>query len=345
MSSRRYGSLVVGMVMYALCTPASAQFPAPGAHDNAPGVGAGQAGSELYAGESDDVGPQVTLSAKPAGVHIEVSGDTQYYHTSNMFLSEDSPNPNVREQGSDVLLATVDLAVAPDQTVLGEGEFQPRLGYRQQWYSFSRKNDALFLPPGTSRSLDFYAQTLFMEARYRYHRQWLFAGGVDWTELSMTHGNSNFYSEVVPRWSVQRLFTLDETKLIVAGYQGAYHATTADSQSSFDPSDLNDRIDQSLFVNYTQSITPKLFVQPYYQYKYTRYMHYFVNFSEASRHDNLHTVGATLSYYFIPEISVRAFASYELNDSSAQENPFFPGLIYDYKKLDAGIGLNLKYRF
>lgn len=342
MSSRSYGGLIVGMAICALCAPVAAQFPVTGVHDGKPGMGAGQVGGELYAGESDDIGPQVALATPPARVHVEVSGDMQLYHTSNMFLTEDSSNPNVIEQGSEVLLTSVDLAVAPDPVALGEGDFQPRLGYRQQWYVFSHKADPFSVPFGTSRNLDFYAQTLFMESRYRYHGHWLFAGGVDWTRLSFAHGDSNFYSEVVPRWSVQRRFALDDARLFVVGYQGAYHATTAESQSG-EPSARNDRIDQGLFVNYTQSITPKLFVQPYYQYKYTRFPHAYVNFSETSRHDNLHTVGATVSYYFVPEISLRAFANYDVNDSSAEE--FSYAQIYDYKKLDAGLGLNMNYRF
>ncbi len=50
-----------------------------------------------------------------------------------------------------------------------------------------------------------------------------------------------------------------------------------------------------------------------------------------------------MTYYFLPEISVRGFASYDVNDSTARDDSIGP--VYDYKKLDAGVGFNVNYRF
>lgn len=336
-------SLFVGILMCALCAPAVAQPPSTNMMNNTPEAGK-QVVDELYAGESDDVGPQITLSAKPSGMHLEASGDVQYYHTSNLFLYEDPTNPGINKRSAGVQLATIDLAVTPNQSVLIEGDFQPRFGFRQQWYSFSRERDPALLPPGASRSLDFYTQTLFVEGRYRYDQQWIFSGGVEQTQLSMTKGENNIYSEIVPRWSAQRQIKLDNTRFLVMGYQGAYHATTV--KGAVPPLDnVNDRIDHGLFVNYTRAITPQFFVKPYFQYKHTRYSHYIGAFGELSRHEDVHTFGLTGSYYFTPQVSLRAFASYEKNDSSAQGSPGAPGLVYDYQKVDAGIGLNVSHRF
>ncbi len=311
--------------------------------ENAPAVGGTAPVPELYAGENDDVGPQVALAEKPSRLHLEAMLDSQYYHTSNLFLTEDAPSYGLKVKGSDVLLTSVELAGATDPVVMGEGEFQPRFGYRQQWYDFNY-SDPNNYPYPDSNDLDFYAQTLFMEARYRYRKQWIFEGGFDWTQLSFTTGNSDFYSEVVPHLGVRRLISLDDTRVITAGYQLDYHATDAEQPYSNMPTNINDRTSHSVFVNYTQSFTPKLILQPYYRFKFTDYSH-FTDFGgqPLPRKDYLNTMGASLTYYILPEISVRGFASYDVNDSTADDNRI--GRVVDYKKLDAGVGVNLNYRF
>ncbi len=338
-------TLILGLLSACLCAPGGAQSAAYDMHDAAPGTGGAQQVPELYPGESDDVGPQVVVTAKPARLHLETMLDSQYYHTSNLFLTEDDPPFGPKVKGSEVLLSTVELAGSTDPVVMGEGEFQPRFGYRQQWYDFNLSDPSAF-PPYDANDLDFYAQTLFMEARYRYRKLWIFDGGFDWTQLSYTSGNSDFYSEVVPHFGVRRLIPLDDSRVITAGYQGAFYATNADTPLFTNiSSNVNDRVSHGVFVNYTQSITPKLIVQPYYRFKFTDYSHFENTFSQPNaRKDYLHSVGATLYYYILPEISVRGFVNYDVNDSTADES-CCNGPVYDYKKLDAGVGINLNYRF
>ena len=318
------------------------QADAPAAHSTA-------SVAELYPGEADDVGPQVALAIPPSRVHLELTADSQYYHTSNLFLTEEDPNFGLRRESARVLLNTVEVAVAPDPVLLGSGEFQPRAGYRQQWYNFHLKNSGSF-PALDARDVNFSAQTAFMEARYRYNKQWIFDGGVDFTRLLYAHKGrfheeGEFYSELMPRWGVRRVFTLDDTRAVTAGYEGAYHVSAAD-QLVFPniPTNVNDRWDSNLFVNYTQAITPKFIIEPAYRFKQTDYTHFADSFGPTGRHDRLHSVGATVYYYFIPEISARAFANYEIKDSTARDQGN-PGPVYDYKKLDTGIALNLNYKF
>ncbi len=275
MTQRIRNTLICSALTVVLSVAPAAQAGIFDVQDNAPAVGGAPAPvPELYTGESDDVGPQVALAPKPARLHLETMLDSQYYHTSNMFLTEDSPSYNIKVKGSEVLLTSVELAGATDPVVMGEGEFQPRFGYRQQWYDFNITNSTN--PPYyDANDLDFYVQTLFMEARYRYRKQWIFDGGFDWNQLSYTTGDSDFYSEVVPHWGARRVIPLDDTRVITLGYQGAYHATnTAPPLYTYVPSNVNDRVDHSVYVNYTQSITPKLIVQPYYRFKFTDYMHF-----------------------------------------------------------------------
>jgi len=333
-------TLVCCVLTASLCTTPLVHGGIYDIQENAPAVGGAAPVPELYVGESDDVGPQVALEEKPARLHLEAMLDSQYYHTSNLFLTEDAPSYGLEEKGSEVLLTSVELAGATDPVAMGEGDFQPRFGYRHQWYDFNSSEESSF-PRYDSNDFDFYVQTLFMEARYRYRKQWIFEGGFDWTQLSYTTGNSDFYSEVVPHLGVRRLIPLDDTRVITAGYQLDYHATDAEPPYSGIPSNINDRTSHGVFVNYTQSFTPQLILQPYYRFQFTDYSHY-ASFVPVSRTDYLHTVGASLTYYFLPEISVRGFASYDVNDSTAKDNI---GPVYDYKKLDAGIGANLNYRF
>ena len=42
---------------------------------------------ELFAGESDDVGPQSVLKMKPRRTLFEASADAQYFYSDNMFLA------------------------------------------------------------------------------------------------------------------------------------------------------------------------------------------------------------------------------------------------------------------
>lgn len=326
----------------------TAQAAAMDTQADAPAAHGATTVTELYPGEADDVGPQVALAVPARRVHLEVMADSQYYHTSNFFLTEDSSNTGLGREKARVLLNTVEVAAVTDPSLLGGGEFQPRAGYRQQWFTVHLAPSDLFSVL-SARDVNFVAQTAFMEARYRYHKQWIFDGGVDFTRLlypdkSSFHERGEFYSELQPRWGVRRIFTLDDTRAVTVAYQGAYHATAADQVFPNVPNNVNDRWDSNLVVNYTQAITPKFIVEPSYHFKQTDYTNFADGYGSTGRHDRLHSLGASVYYYFLPEISARAFASYEIKDSTAPDRGIYAGL-YDYKKFDAGVALNLDYRF
>ena len=294
----------------------------------------GGSAPELYPGESSDVGPQSILKYKPRRTWVEAMADAQYFYTDNMFLNEDD------KEVADVLVGTAQVALAPAAYDLGGGRLAPRIGYRHQWFMFGLAKDSQItvydfgmgaLRQTDLSEFDFNAQTVFTDGRWK-RENWTIEAGFAFTRLMDTSNYDQFYRELVPRWGVQRLFPLDEMKAFSIGYEGNYRFADTDlPPPSFD-SDFNSRTDHSLVAAYTHALCKNAIVQPYYRFKYTR-------FTEGDhRDDYLHSFGLALHCFFTPQISLRAFTGYDLLESS---NPGVP----DYKRLDAGGGLNLTFRF
>ncbi|MBI3851101.1 MAG: hypothetical protein HY298_12615 [Verrucomicrobia bacterium] len=280
---------------------------------------------ELYPGETDDVGPQSIVQLRPRKTLFEVVADIQYFYTDNMFLEEGSG----RRLDTGVLVSTVEVALAPSPYEMFGGMFAPRLGYRHQWYDFGldgNKVEPFGIPLDR---FDFNAQTVFVEEQYRCCENWIAEVGVDATRLMSQSDYREFYKELVPHWGLRQLFPFCETTVLSLGYEGTYRFTSADAVAA---SDLNDRTDHILLASCTHFVTPKLIAQPYYRFKYTHFT------GGVPREDFLNSVGLTLQYAFTRQFSARVFVDYSLKESS---NPAVP----DYRKLDAGAGLNLSLRF
>jgi hypothetical protein len=294
----------------------------------------GETAPELFPGESDDAGPQSILRYRPRPTHFEAMGDAQYFYTDNMFLAEHG------KESADVLVGTVQFALAPTPYELGGGRFAPRIGYRHQWYSFGALSDKEvtvfdFSSSTSQRSqldaFDFNAQTVFTDARWTFGN-WVAGAGFDFTRLLDSSDYNQFYREYVPRWSLLRLFPVSETKTLSLGYEGAYRLTDADLPPPGIARDFNDRTDHSLVAAYTQAICRNALVQPYYRFRYTRFT------VGGDRNDYLHSFGVALYCLLTPQINLRAFVGYDIMETSSPS-------VQDYKKLDAGGGLNLTVRF
>jgi len=289
---------------------------------------------ELYPGESSDVGPQSVLKFKPHKTYVQAMADAQYFYTDNLFLNEQG------RQESDVLVSTAQIALAPTPYDLGGGKLAPRLGYRHQWYDFGLASNTRLtvfdLQTQTFRSarlneFDFNAQTIFIDGRWK-RENWTIEAGFDFARLMNTADYDQFYREFAPRWGVQRLFPLNETKAFSVGYEGDYRfADTALPPVTFNE-DFNSRTDHSLFIAYTHTLCKHAVVQPFYRFKYTHFT------AGENRDDYLNSFGLALHCFFTPQISVRAFAGYDIMNTSGS-------LAQDYNRLDAGGGANLSVRF
>jgi len=295
---------------------------------------AGESAPELYPGENADVGPQSVVVFKPRKTCFEGWADAQYFHTDNMFLNEHD------KHGADVLVSAAQFALAPSPYELAGGKFAPRLGYRHEWYNFGLVSDkqvqaydfqAQSLRQVRLNEFDFNAQTGFIDGRWM-RNDWIVETGFHYQRLLTWPHFDQFYREAVPRWGARRIFRLDPTKALTIGYDGDYRFTgTALPPPSFNH-DFNDRTDHSLSVAYTQSLCQPATVQPYYRFQYTHFTR------GENRNDYLHSFGIALYCSITSQIGLRAFVGYDIMDTNSQ-------LAQDYKKLDAGGGLNLTIRF
>ena len=283
----------------------------------------------LVPDEMTDVGPQSVLKLKPRRQLLEASADLQYFYTDNALFTEHD------RKGSDVLVGTVEAALDPTPYALGNGYFSPRLGFQQQWYNYGLADQASFqtydynthtLAAKPLGALDFNAQTIFMDAAWRW-RNWIFTAGTDYRRLMDSTEYSQFYSELVPRWSAERLITLGENTSLALSYQGTYRVTdTSQTAPGLDSSGYN-RTDQSLMAAGAWKLCPRLILQPYYRFEFSHY-------TGIHRDDALNSCGLVLVCPLSRQVSVRAFVSYDhLNTDGAYAQ--------SYDNLSAGGGLNL----
>ena len=182
----------------------------------------------LYGSETSDVGPQSVVQTKPRRTWIEAYGDEQYFYTDNMFLADQN------KQGADVLVSTIQAALAPTPFQIGDGQLAPRLGYQQQWFNYdlARSDTAQVFNVNTGTfqtvgldTFDFNVSTVFGDLTWR-EQNWLLTLGSDFRQLLDSGSYDEFYREYVPRWSVMRQFPLTKNTGISLGYQGDYRVTS-----------------------------------------------------------------------------------------------------------------------
>ena len=294
----------------------------------------GEVAPDLFAGESRDVGPQTILKFKPRKAYFEAMADVQYFYTDNMFLAAND------QQSADVLVSTVQFALAPTPYGLGDGQFAPRLGFRQEWWDFGLASDkeilvydfaTASLRPAPLNEFNFNVQTVFADGQWR-RGNWIFEAGVDFQRLLDAEHDDQFYQEAVPRWGVQRLFPLGERSTLVLGYAGDYRFTDTDLPPPTFGHDFNNRTDHSVFLTYTLAVCRNALVQPYYRYQYTHFT------AGEKRDDNLNSFGLALYCYFTSYISARAFVGYDIMNTTS-------ALVPDYNQFDGGGGVNVTIRF
>jgi hypothetical protein len=282
---------------------------------------------ELYPGENIDVGPQYILKMLPRRTWVEVWLDSQAFYTGNALLVPSSPNGS--PQSGEVLVNTAQFSIAPTAFDFGSGKLSPMVGARSQWYNYSLNS-----PP----NLDFEAQTAFVAAKYVYDEQWVVAGEVDYTRLLTQSAYGQFYREVVPNLTVQRMVPLNDDLIFAATWLTAYHFTGVSTLpiAGAPPADINDRLDNILTFSLSYRASPKFVIQPYYSLEYTYYSNDPFNPGK-SRNDLLNSFGLSFSYYFKPDLALRAFISGDVrssNDSAAS-----------YENFNAGLDLSLVLRF
>jgi hypothetical protein len=288
----------------------------------------------LYSEEDADVGPQSVLR-KRKNTWFRMSADAQLFYTDNMNYREQDEAR--REAG--VAVSTLEAALTSPSCITRFASYRGELGYRHQFFNYlggNGRDDFNF--DSSTAFADMIAQT----------KHYQFRAGFDYTRLlgfeSLRMDDyCDFYTEYVPRWSVQRNIRVCDRSMVSLAYLGSYHFTDEKAPVIFSPSPIDPNLLDSLFPSdrserwehtflaaYSVALPHHFVAQPYYRFQYSE----FVNADDCLR---LHTVGLGIGWIPCENFSVRGFVGYNWQDASNSNA--------EYEKLDAGGGINLTFRF
>jgi hypothetical protein len=280
----------------------------------------------LYPGEEKDTGRQLLLATAPQPLWnwFNLNIDSQYFHTSNAFLSKTGV------KGTGMLVSTIDAEVTAPPVTVPYGQLFTRAGFQYQWFDYGMGGASDDLS-----DLDFDVATIYAEAQYELPDQWAVFANVAYTRLLFDgNGYDEFYKEVVPMIRLEKIFNIRDDLKFTFGYSGNYRFSDEvpfPEQTRY----CNNRTDQALTLLLTWNVAPKVDIRPFYRFQYSYYPDYFAG---QSRNDFLHTLGISADYYINSWSSIRIFLTYELRDSDASST-------LDYRKLDVGGGLSAGIRF
>ncbi|MDR3456171.1 MAG: hypothetical protein P4N60_01890 [Verrucomicrobiae bacterium] len=300
------------------------------------------AAPELYSGETSDVGPQTLLQLKQRRHYIRAFGDEQMFYTDNVFLADKTQLVQKGQQSSDVLVSTVQVALAPDAYDVLGGQLSPEIGYQHQWFTYGliSHEQVQIVAFSTTTSpritsidvFDFNVQTIFGGATWRRHN-WDFSLGTDFRRFLDSGNYNEFYREIAPRWAAHYTFPLADNKSITVGYEGDYRFTTTQNAFPANTDDYNDRTDHSFVLSGDWWLCPHAGLQPFYRLQYSAFTHVL-----GGREDLLNSFGIALQLPFTRNIALRTYISYDILQTSGQ-------YVQSYSNLDVGGGLNLSVRF
>jgi hypothetical protein len=276
---------------------------------------------ELYPGENVDVGPQRILRLNPSPKYFDLLFDSQAFYSDNANFSA---APNM--VGSMVYVNTLQASITPTVWNLGPGKLSSAIGFASQWYNYGNEHLS---------ALDFDAQTFFAGGKYTI-RNWQFTLSGNFTRLvNQVDYDTETYREWLPAASAQRVFQITDNLLFAIGNQVDYHFTQVPAVFG-GRTDLNDRLDETVYLTFSWQITHHLIAQPFYRFQYSYYPNN--TLSTGSRNDYLHTFGVTLLYYFNDKLSARTFINYNRKQT---DDPLTPG----YHEFEGGIGGALEFKF
>ena len=296
----------------------------------------GQALPPLYEDESADVGPQSVLRAIKQP-WFRGTLDAQSFYTDNMFYQ------NKDEQSAGVAVTSLEAAFMTRPCITPYASYRAEAGYRHQFFNYFGHENV----QGTldASDFDFDSSTAFANVTAQT-KNYQFGIGVDYTRLLgfkpvREDDYDEFYSEVVPRWSVQRNFRVCDRSMVSLAYLGSFHFSD-EAPPVLDPStpsyihltgladDRSERWEHTFIAAYSVALPHHLVAQPYYRFQFND----FVNTGNYL----IQTVGLSVGWYPCANFALRGFVGY--NWSSAENSD-----AVEYTKLDAGGGVSATIRF
>jgi len=294
----------------------------------------------LYEAENEDVGPQSILRQKKHQ-WFRGSADAQMFFTDNMLYTEH----NKKDAG--VAVTSLEGALMTPPCITALASYRAEVGYRHQFFNYFGHDD---VARNGARQLDasdfdFDSSTVFanLTAQTKHYQ---FGAGVDYTRLYgfeplRHHDYDEFYSEIVPRWSVQRNFRVCDKSMLSLAYLGSYHFTDEDPPliDASTPSYIHlrkisasrsERWEHTFLAAYTVALPHHFTVQPYYRFQ--------LNDFRMTDNYMIHTVGVSAGWYPCANFSLRGFVGYNWSDADNSQ-------AVEYTKLDAGGGVNATLRF
>jgi hypothetical protein len=290
-------------------------------------------------GADTDAGIQRVAEPRRIPFRFSASFDQQLYVASNVFLTPDD-NPG---NDTGALVSTTTLSVGLDTlpVVVGEGRlvFSVGFGWQRNLHGLATSDQAI-------EDLDFDSYFLPVTASYRWGRGWEARASVTFGSIySIKDAPSHelIYRGLTPALSLRKISRLSGHLVSAAGASISVSDTWA-SRHDVPPvfsyrDDRNDRVDLSLDAA-LYAVDGPWTLSPSIRLVRSHYLHWQEGgFNSQDRDDLVASAGLVVSYSFADWGAARAFATYDLRESSG-------GIVdYDYGAGSAGFGLSLGIRF
>ncbi len=288
----------------------------------------------------EDAGVQRVAQLRKLPFRLTVTLDEQLYATDNVFLSADGA-PDAGEEAT-ILASTFVLRAEGLPAPVGRGLLVPSASFVYQRYlhGLSTNDTAI-------EDLDFDSFSLPLSVAYRFGRGWEASAGFTVGSLYSVRGDPSYellYRTHTGTLGLRKVTEVAKNTLFVAG-GGIGYSDTWTSLRGVDAAaryrdDRNDKFDYSLDAALYHFAGAWTF-SPFVRLAYTDYVHWQEGaFNDQDREDITFGAGLSVSFAFKTWGSVRAFAGYDLRESSLDAPIDYS---YDAGTLGGGITLSLRY--
>lgn len=315
------------------------------ANQGGPGAAAAPEAAEpapAAPGADSDAGVQRVAEPRRLPLAFSASLDQQFYAASNVFLAADGAAD--ADTGALVSASTLALGADTLPVVAGDGRlaFSASLVWQRNLHGLATRDAAI-------EDLDFDSYSLPLAASYRWGRGWEAVAGVTVGSLYSIRGGPShelLHRSVVPALGLRKLSRISENLVGALGVSISYSDTwTTLHDVPAAPVDLRYRDDRNDRADVALEAALHAFRGPWTLFPSLRlargsYLHWEeAGHNAQDRDDFTASAGLGVSYAFATWGAVRAYAGYDLRESSGGVAD------YDYTAASIGLGLGATLRF